>query len=157
MIEQPDSEKPRDGFSDPRLTPVSHPGNTIHERSSGDRTTPEQWNKIRETLLELNRKMIEASKPKLYFDNSQSREETIPERRGVINTHGTALHPTINGSYSSLPPVERIREIVLHRPQASGCLLRCACHRNDCPICQAPGNADFGSCTVLVRPTGISS
>jgi hypothetical protein len=48
---------------------------------------------------------------------------------------GTTVHHLLELFFPSLPDIEDIREIVLNRPQARGCILRCACHREDCPIC----------------------
>jgi hypothetical protein len=48
---------------------------------------------------------------------------------------GTTVTSLVELFFPTLPDIEDIREIILKGRYASGCVLRCACHREDCPIC----------------------
>jgi hypothetical protein len=62
---------------------------------------------------------------------------TAPPPSQSFPHDGTTVTNLLELLFPSLPDVEDIREIVLKSQYASGCVLRCACHREDCPICGA--------------------
>jgi hypothetical protein len=60
---------------------------------------------------------------------------TAPHPPQSFPFDGNTITDLIEHFFPSLPDVDDIREIVLNRREARGCVLRCACHREDCPVC----------------------